>query len=273
MKCTLIAALLVAGLLPGTVFCEEEESKAKPTSDPTAPSPKIEETLVKIRRVEELDKVIKDVARLADEIDRLKQASAKDVASLAKEIDGVNQANTALSEKLDVQSKDLNKQITTEAAKLEKRISDEAKRVQAADAALSEKFDQQASSFDKRFAELNAHLEKQQQLLDNLQKTMVTQAVQQNEIVEALKTQFDDLETRLTNVPPVSLQGFVTGDDQRGAAILDLGGSKRVVREGDTIHLQPQGNDSVIRTIHVKKIADGTVLLEIGPWDQTLLVQ
>lgn len=245
MKCTFFTGLLILGLLPDIGFCEEESKEEKPAAaDPTAPSPKVEETLVKIRRVEELDKVIEDVAGLASEVDRLKQASAKDIASLANEIGGVKQANKSLGEKLDLQSAEINTQ-----------------------------FKAQAAGFDKRLAELNSHLEKQQQLLDNLQKTMITQAARQNEIVEALRTQFDDLETRLTNIPPVSLQGFVTGEDQRGAAILDLGGSKRVVREGDTINLQPQGSDSVVRTIHVQKIADGTVLLEIGPWDQTLLVR
>lgn len=245
MKRTLIRGLLVVGLWPGIVLCEEETKKEKTASaDPTAPSPKIDETLVKIRRVEELDKMIKDIARLADEMERLKQANAKDVASLGKSLDSVKQANTALSEKLDLQSTELNKQLKARAA-----------------------------DFDKRLGDLNTHLEKQQQLLDDLQKTLVNQAAQQNKIVEALATRFDDLETRLTNIPPVSLQGFITGEDQPGAAILDLGGSQRVVREGDTVNLQPQDKNSVVRTIHVKRIADGSVLLEIGPWNQTLLVQ
>lgn len=237
------AVLLFAGLLPAVAFCQETENEQFP-ADPTAPSAKIEETMVKIRRVEDLDKVIKEVARLAEEIERLKQAGTKDVASLAKGIDGVKQANTALRETIDSQVAEINKQLETRDAALNKRISN-----------------------------LDSEIAEQKELMAQIQKLIGEQGERQSELIHALKTRFDDLETRLTDIPPISVQGFVTGENQAGAAILDLGGSLRVVREEDSIQLQPQDGDSVIRTIRVKEIADGSVLLEIGPWGQTLRVQ
>lgn len=242
MKRMLLAGLLLVGSLPCAVFCDDVKEE-QDASDPTAPSPKIEETLVKIRRVEELDQLINDVAKLAAELDRVKQASAKDAAGLRKEIESITLANSALNKKLDTQTAEIHKQLK-----------------------------KQAADFKTQYGDLDANLKEQQDSIAQLQSAIVEQGKRQNDLLEALKSRFDDLETRLTNIPPVSLQGFVTGEGQSSAAILDLGGTPRVVREGDTLNLPPGDKSSVVRTLRVQKIADGSVLLEIGPWGQTMVV-
>ncbi len=65
---SLIVGLLMVGLLPGLVFCQETESAEADLSDPTAMSRKIEETLSQIR---ELDQLRVENARLQERVREL----------------------------------------------------------------------------------------------------------------------------------------------------------------------------------------------------------
>jgi len=72
-------------------------------------------------------------------------------------------------------------------------------------------------------------------------------------------------------VPTLNLRGYVTGNGNQPVALLEVGGKQVfLVREGDTISLQKNGKNNVLK---VKKITKLSALVEVGTLGQVIVVR
>ena len=138
-----------------------------------------------------------------------------------------------------------------------------------------------------RVQQIGAELERQQKLFEAQNKLIdqlstqvskqqalyATNSTEQTQLIQQLVQRLDDLESRLSDVPAIQLNGMATDESQRGAAFLEIDGSVRLVREGDTIHLQPQAAGQYLRSIYIKEISNDAVLVEVGPSRQQVIVR
>jgi molybdopterin converting factor small subunit len=138
-----------------------------------------------------------------------------------------------------------------------------------------------------RVQQIGTELEKQQKLYEaqkNLIEQLSTQFAKQQALYETNSTEhtqliqqliqrLDELEQRLSDVPSIQLNGMATDGSRRGAAFLEIDGTMRLVREGDTIDLQPQAAGQHLRSLHIKQISNDAVIVEVGPSRQQVIVR
>lgn len=184
-------------------------------ADPAA-SEKIRETIRAIRGVEEIEKLLKEVAELRSQ-------------------------NASLAVTVSAQSAEL-KQLVE---------------------ALRETIAKQNDEQKKQIGEVKTTLE----------GALARQAAEQKQMLDELRAELSDLNVRLGEVPPMNVQALINDEQGSGMAILNIGEQTRIVRPGESFSLLPDGQNNTLRTVHVKEITNTSVLLEVGPYRQPVIVQ
>lgn len=108
--------------------------------------------------------------------------------------------------------------------------------------------------------------------LDAMQKRVEEALSEQAKAITELAARLQDLSDRLASVPPMTLQSAAVDGSGRGVALLEIGGVKQLVRSGDVIQLTPRENLPV-QMVRVVDIQASAVLVEVGPWQDRVVVR
>ena len=89
-----------------------------------------------------------------------------------------------------------------------------------------------------------------------------------------LENQLRDINAALSQVPNMKLKAVAVGEEeQAGVAWLEVGGEVLLVRTGQTWNLPSGPNNSVLVRVLIKQITQDGVMLEVGPWNQPIMVR
>lgn len=171
----------------------------------------------------------------------------QDIAQRPKDIETLSKRIT------DLETKQTNRQqqLDSTLQKLTQQLAD----------LLLKQTNQQATD-DQRFRE-------QKDLIQGLASQMTAQRA----ATEDLGKRLTELSEGLSNIPVLSLKGSITDGEQPGAALLEIDGTLRLVREGDTISVQPSQQNKYLRRLVVKQITGDSALIEMIPSGQTIVVE